>query len=86
MRADDLDYFRQRAEAELALARDSGHAGAARAHYLLAGYYLDLVHNREARAGAAQCREAADQPGLALWEQVLALIGQDPMARSPARA
>jgi hypothetical protein len=41
----DNDYFQQRAEAELELAQASSHAAAVRAHYQLAGYYLDLVHN-----------------------------------------
>ena len=41
----DADYFQRRAEAEIELAQSSTHAAAVRAHYLLAGHYLDLVHN-----------------------------------------
>ena len=46
MSADELDYDPRRAEAELMLAQLAPHPGAARAHALLAGYYLDRVHNR----------------------------------------
>jgi uncharacterized protein YfeS len=38
------DYYLDRAEAELALARAAAHPAAARAHYFLAGYYLDKAH------------------------------------------
>lgn len=41
----DLQYFRDRAEQELGRAERADHPDAARAHYQLAGYYLDLVHN-----------------------------------------
>jgi hypothetical protein len=51
--ADNLDYFQQRAEAELELAQSAEHANAVRAHYVLAGHYLDLVHNDEAQAALA---------------------------------
>lgn len=44
--ADDADYFQMRAEQELDCARAATSAEAARAHYLLAGYYLDHVYNR----------------------------------------
>ena len=46
MSDDDRAYFQTRAEAEIALAQHAGHPGAVRAHFLLAGYYLDLVHCR----------------------------------------
>ena len=45
MSDDERDYFRQRAETEIEAAQTAGHPGAARAHYLLAGYYLDLAYN-----------------------------------------
>ena len=45
MSDDERAYFRQRAEAEIAAARAAGHPDAARAHYRLAGYYLDLAFN-----------------------------------------
>jgi hypothetical protein len=41
----DLEYFQHRAEQEIALAQVSAHPQAVRAHYLLAGLYLDLVHS-----------------------------------------
>lgn len=41
---DDRDYFQARAEAEIELAQRAEHPDAVRSHYLLAGYYLDLVH------------------------------------------
>ena len=45
MSDEDRAYFQQRAEAEIALAQKANHPEAARSHYLLAGYYLDLVHS-----------------------------------------
>ena len=44
----DLDYYQQRAEQEIALAQTSPHPQAVQAHYLLAGFYLDLVHSSPA--------------------------------------
>jgi hypothetical protein len=41
---DDLEYFEQRAESEIELASKAIHPTAVRAHYLLAGFYLDRVH------------------------------------------
>lgn len=40
----DSDYFLERAEAEIALAQSARHEAAVRAHYELAGYYLDRVY------------------------------------------
>ena len=37
-------YFLERAEAELDLANEATHERAARAHYFLAGFYLDRAH------------------------------------------
>ena len=45
---DERNYFRQRAEAEIVAARAADHPLAARAHFLLAGYYLDLAFNPHA--------------------------------------
>jgi hypothetical protein len=47
-------YFKERAEAEIDAARAAAHPRAARAHYLLAGYYLDFAYNAFA---------ASDEPG-----------------------
>ena len=44
MNKDDQDYYLARAERELELAQESDHPDAVRAHYLLAGYYLDRVY------------------------------------------
>ena len=38
-------YFLERAEAELDLANEATQEHAARAHYYLAGFYLDRAHN-----------------------------------------
>ena len=51
MSEDERAYFRQRAEAEIEAAQAAGHPDAARAHYRLAGYYLDLAHNPVAASG-----------------------------------
>ena len=45
MSEDERRYFRERAEAEIQAAQAASHPEAARAHYLLAGYYLDLSYN-----------------------------------------
>ena len=45
MSEDERLYFRERAEAEIQAAQAASHPEAARAHYLLAGYYLDLSYN-----------------------------------------
>jgi hypothetical protein len=41
---EDSEYFYERAEAELKLAQTSEHPAVVKAHYLLAGYYLDRVY------------------------------------------
>jgi hypothetical protein len=38
-------YFYQRAEEELQQAEHAGHPAAMKAHYILAGLYLDQVYN-----------------------------------------
>ena len=45
MSEDERLYFRERAEAEIRAAQAADHPEAARAHYVLAGYYLDLSYN-----------------------------------------
>jgi hypothetical protein len=40
----DLRYYERRAEVELEQAQAAGHPNAVRAHYHLAGHYLDLIH------------------------------------------
>jgi hypothetical protein len=56
---DDPDYFQKRAEAELELAQAAKHAAAVRAHYLMAGYYLDRVHNKDAQGNEPVEAESA---------------------------
>ena len=63
MSEEERSYFRERAEAEIRAAQAAGHPDAARAHYLLAGYYLDLTFNPEASAVVA--RGTAPDLGLA---------------------
>lgn len=41
---DNNAYFYERAEAELKLAQNAEHPAVVKAHYLLAGYYLDRVY------------------------------------------
>jgi hypothetical protein len=52
-REDDLQYYYKRAETELERAQRAVDPAAVKAHYLLAGYYLDRVYNRETVAGHA---------------------------------
>jgi hypothetical protein len=40
----EQEYFEKRAEAELELAQSATHPGVVKAHYQLAGLYLDIVH------------------------------------------
>lgn len=46
-RDDDLQYYYRRAETELERAQTAVDPAAVKAHYLLAGYYLDRVYNQE---------------------------------------
>lgn len=43
----DKEYFEKRAEAELSLAQAAAHPAAVRAHYLMAGFYLDRLYCAE---------------------------------------
>jgi hypothetical protein len=44
MKQEPDTYFYDRAEAELELAQSAEHPAAVRAHYLLAGHYLDRFY------------------------------------------
>lgn len=46
MKTDDLEYYHQRAEAELNRAVQSECPEAVKAHYTLAGHYLDRVYGQ----------------------------------------
>ena len=47
MTDEEKAYYQQRAEEEIALAQAAEHEGAVHSHYLLAAYYLDLVHHEQ---------------------------------------
>ena len=53
MREQDKLYFEARAEAELALAQAASHPAVVRAHYLLAGFYLDRVYGQDNQTSSA---------------------------------
>ena len=61
----DADYYESRAEAELHRARNAGHPDAARAHYLIAGVYLDRAHGGAASdvLEVAPADQVPDSPG-----------------------
>ena len=44
---EDSDYFERRAETELALAQAADHPNAVRAHYVMAGRYLDRLYAQD---------------------------------------
>jgi hypothetical protein len=46
-------YFYDRAEQELEFAQSANHPSAVKAHYILAGYYLDRFYGTEAGCSAA---------------------------------
>jgi len=45
MTEEDKDYFERRAEAEIAMACDSGETAAVQAHYTMACAYLDRLYS-----------------------------------------
>jgi hypothetical protein len=47
---DDGEYYEARAEQELELAQGSDHPAVVRAHFLLAGLYLDRLYNPDGDA------------------------------------
>lgn len=49
MSPEDRSYYLSRAEAELESAQRSEHPEVVKAHYLLAGIYLDLVYGEQKR-------------------------------------
>jgi hypothetical protein len=58
----DHHYFLDRAEAELTLAGAAEHPAAARAHYHLAGHYLDRAHHQAEAGGMIVAEPAAALP------------------------
>lgn len=51
MSPEDQAYYLERAEEELERAQRSDHPDAVKAHYLLAGFYLDLVYGEGTPTG-----------------------------------
>ncbi|MDT9600082.1 hypothetical protein [Sphingosinicella rhizophila] len=51
MKDDARSYFRDRAETELQAGRSAAHPEAAKAHFLLAGFYFDRTFNSVAESG-----------------------------------
>ena len=51
MVADDLEYYEQRAEAEIELAQHAEDSRAVQAHYQLASFYLDRIYGEDAPDG-----------------------------------
>lgn len=60
--ADTQDYLEKRAEAELDLAQTATHPAAVKAHYLLAGYYLDRLYGTATMEPLPEGRWAMDRP------------------------
>ena len=52
MSREELDYYQQRAEAEIEMAQRAEHARAVQAHYQLASAYLDRIHGAAPKGGA----------------------------------
>jgi hypothetical protein len=50
MTGGDLNYFEERAEAEIAMAQRAGDSRAVQAHYELANAYLDRIYGDEPQA------------------------------------
>ena len=64
---DDSAYLEARAEAELLLAQASDHPAVVRAHYMLAGFYLDRLYrggNEEELRGNSTLKARDSQDGL----------------------
>lgn len=62
----DRSYFLGRAEAELSLACRASHPAAMRAHYHLAGFYLDQAYRPCASARPVQFEERAGDAAMSL--------------------
>jgi len=52
--ADSREYLAMRAEAELDLAQSATHPAAVKAHYVLAGYYLDRLYGPPSNDGEGE--------------------------------
>jgi hypothetical protein len=56
---DDLEYFEQRAEAEIELAQKADNENAVHAHYMMAGIYLDRIHGSGTDEAKAESESVA---------------------------
>jgi hypothetical protein len=65
MTREQVAYLESRAEQEIEAARQSTDPRVVRAHYLLAGYYLDLIHNPDAMPPGAHETEGGLEPAFA---------------------
>ncbi len=65
MTKEQVAYLEMRAEQEIEAAQASSDPRAVRAHYLLAGYYLDLIHNPDATPPAGSDAEPGLTPAFA---------------------
>jgi hypothetical protein len=62
MSMSDEEYFYTRAEAELKMAQAARHPNALRAHYTLAGHYLDRVYGGHEHSPASSDQIRAHLP------------------------
>ncbi|WBH15452.1 hypothetical protein [Sphingomonas radiodurans] len=60
---DDKEYFYKRAESELEMAQRTIVPEAVKAHYTLAGYYLDKVYTDQPAANDADAASHRDATG-----------------------
>jgi hypothetical protein len=51
MSPEEVTYFEERAEAEIAMAQQASHASVVKVHYELASAYLDRIHGDTPDAG-----------------------------------
>jgi hypothetical protein len=63
LREADRSYYRKRAEDELSKAREAATPEAGRAHFMLAGFYFDLVFNDGSELRALGEVPADSMPG-----------------------
>ena len=59
---EDLEYFEQRAEAEIELAQKAENENAVHAHYMMAGIYLDRIHGTGSDGTAVEDQNVGGEP------------------------
>lgn len=60
MSLNDRDYYQVRAEAELKMAQAASNPAAVRAHYTLAGHYLDRAYSEAGEQGLGSSGNGLD--------------------------